>query len=150
MIFAAFRENCNIHKGWRLLPTRTTLSTKRSTGNTFLTLRSSKKTLYATFLQVSNVNYYHYIIQICKNEATFSPNDVNFTISQRKDKQLHNIMVAIYVGNLQKSCVRVFLEVLSVRNVFAVLRLVGNVARVVHNHQHLWILQFSRNAAKII
>ena len=46
-------------------------------------------------------------------------------------------MVVIYVENLQKSCVECFLEVLSVKNVFPVLVLVGNVVRVVNNRQHL-------------
>ena len=50
------------------------------------------------------------------------------------------MLVVIYVENPQKSCVECFLEVLSVRNVFPVLRLVGNVVRVVNNHQHLRIL----------
>ena len=52
----------------------------------------------------------------------------------------------IYVGNPQKSCVEVFSEVLSVRNVFPVLLLVGNVVRVVSNRQHLRILQFGEFA----
>ena len=47
------------------------------------------------------------------------------------------MLVVIYVGNQQKSCVECFLEVLSARNVFPVLLLVGNVVRVVNNKQPL-------------
>ena len=42
-------------------------------------------------------------------------------------------MVAISVENQQKSCVECLFEVLSVRNVFPVLVLVGNLVRLVSN-----------------
>ena len=46
-------------------------------------------------------------------------------------------MVVIYIETLQKSCGECFSEVLSARNVFPGLVLVGNVVRVVNNRQHL-------------
>ena len=54
---------------------------------------------------------------------------------------LKRILAVIYVKTPQKSCVECFLKVLSVRNAFPVLVLVGNVVRVANNHQHLGILQ---------
>ena len=46
-------------------------------------------------------------------------------------------MVAISVETQQKSCVECLFDVLSVSNVFPVLVLVGNVVRLVSNHQQL-------------
>ena len=72
-----------------------------------------------------------------------SENGINFTTQGYVYENLilrtqgQWIMVVIYVENLQKSCVECFLEVLSVKNVFPVLLLVGNVVRVVNNKQPL-------------
>ena len=49
---------------------------------------------------------------------------------------LKQILLVIYVKTAQKSCVEYFFKVPSVRNVYPVLVLVGNVVRVVNNHQH--------------